>query len=509
MTERIKEFISENKYNIFISTMFILSVYLIKVISLATSIDNEAAISVPHSLYSAWLSMGRVTLVYLKKIFGLTVYNPFFTMFMLITLMVFSTVIWGMIFDYVSGKKRKFKYWIFSSVFFTSPIMAEQFGFVMQAVEVLVAIDIVGINLYFFYKYFIEKKNTIFLLINILFTGLAFSVYQAITTIYVTAAICLFILYITREDVTDTKEIWKFIVCIMLSFAASYIVYYLLAKLVFLLKNIQETNYTGDQVSWGILSVKDCLKNIYYYIKNTIMGYSIFYSKIYLIVAPLLVLNTFYKKKEYFKNKYYLYILAIFALLITPFLMGIILGGEPTKRTSISHPFMIAFSIMYIYSEIEKYIKNKRSLPLILCLIAYVPFYQGVASSRLYYTEYITNKESEIIATKISDKIEEITGSYLPQQKVVFIGCMQLNRNNSCYELSDLEYVGRSFFETSFSTTHGSFLMRNYLSTLGIEYLCPSDEDARKAEEYAKNMPQWPDKSSIQKLDDMVIVKLS
>lgn len=67
MYENIKNFTRNNKSNIIISSIFILSVYLIKLGTLATSIDNEAAISVSSSLYTAWLSMGRIALVYLKK----------------------------------------------------------------------------------------------------------------------------------------------------------------------------------------------------------------------------------------------------------------------------------------------------------------------------------------------------------------------------------------------------------------------------------------------------------
>lgn len=85
-----------------------------------------------------------------------------------------------------------------------------------------------------------------------------------------------------------------------------------------------------------------------------------------------------------------------------------------------------------------------------MVLVALIPFKQSVLSSRLYYTEYITNKESEIVATKISNRIEEVTGSYNPEEKIAFIGCMRLNRNNSCYQLEDLEYVGRGFLKQAF-----------------------------------------------------------
>lgn len=508
MYENIKNFTRNNKSNIIISSVFILSVYLIKLGTLATSIDNEAAISVSSSLYNAWLSMGRIALVYLKKVFGVGIYNPFLSMFMLIVLMIFSIITWGMIFDYIKNNKNKYAYWIFISIFFTAPIMAEQLGFVMQAVEVLLGINLVAISLFYTYRYFIDTPKKYYLIISVILSGIAFSIYQALTTIYVTAAICLFILYISRKDVTNPKKIWQVIILNIILFFLSYVVYFVLAKCVLSLLHIEATKYTGDQVAWGTVPVIQCIKNILKYIKGTVTDNTIFYSKVYVVLAILLVINAFYGKKEKYDKRYYIYILAIGALLVTPFLMGIILGGQPTKRTAISYPFMLGFSSMYLFEEIRTKIKNKDAILILMVLVALVPFKQSVLSSRLYYTEYITNKESEIVATKISNRIEEITGSYNPKEKIAFIGCMRLNRNNSCYQLEDLEYVGRGFFETSFSTTHGSFLMRNYMATLGINYQCPSEDDAKIAEEYAKDMPAWPNKESVKKVDNIVIVKL-
>ena len=99
-----------------------------------------------------------------------------------------------MIFDYIKNNKNKYAYWIFISIFFTAPIMAEQLGFVMQAVEVLLGINLVAISLFYTYRYFIDTPKKYYLIISVILSGIAFSIYQALTTIYVTAAICLFIL---------------------------------------------------------------------------------------------------------------------------------------------------------------------------------------------------------------------------------------------------------------------------------------------------------------------------
>ena len=133
--------------------------------------------------------MGRIALVYLKKVFGVGIYNPFLSMFMLIVLMIFSIVTWGMIFDYIKNNKNKYAYWIFISI----------------------------------YRYFIDTPKKYYLIISVILSGIAFSIYQALTTIYVTAAICLFILYISRKDVTNPKKIWQVIILNIILFFLYFI----------------------------------------------------------------------------------------------------------------------------------------------------------------------------------------------------------------------------------------------------------------------------------------------
>ena len=70
MSEKIYNYVMKNIFAIIISAGFIVVVYGIKLCVPSTSIDNEAVISVRDSIYFAWLSMGRIGLVGLKKICG-------------------------------------------------------------------------------------------------------------------------------------------------------------------------------------------------------------------------------------------------------------------------------------------------------------------------------------------------------------------------------------------------------------------------------------------------------
>lgn len=513
MSKKIYNYIRENIFAIIISAGFILTVYGIKLCAPSTSIDNEAVISVRENIYFAWLSMGRIGLVGLKKLCGQYIYNPIFSMMLLVFGMLVSSVMWGMIFDSVAPKDKKHRLspWVFSTMLFTAPIIAEQFGFVMQAVEVLIAIDLCGVGLYFFFLYFLREKRIIYLLLNVVLAALAFSVYQALTTVYVTAAVGMFILYISQRETAKRSgaEIWRLLVSLVISFFVAYFLYFVASKFIMAHLGIEATDYTMGQIFWKTNSIKECITFLSEYIKSVVLGETIFYSVSYSVLVCLMTVMCLLKKREDFCGKYYLYVLAHIALFVTPFLMGIILGGAPSNRTVLSMPFMLAFGYMYLYYRICEYIDNRKILVMIALIIATMPFNQASESSRLYYTEYISNKEQEMIATKLSYRIEEVTGQYAPEPPVVFIGSLELQRNPSCYTNEELELVGRGFFEVSFSTSHGTFLNINYMRTLGMSYVMPSDEQVSIAENAAMDMPCWPSQGSVQKVDGVVVVKLN
>lgn len=510
MGNKIKEFCSHNIFNILFSCLMILSVYGIKLFNLVLSIDNEAAISVPESLYSAWLSMGRWGLVAIKRITGFDFYNPFLSTFFFIFLIGLSVILWGMLFSkYIDNPNFKKFYWIFPVILFTSPIMAEQFGFLMQAFEVLFAFDLLAIAIYFIYKFFLEKRNYLYLVVNVVLVAFSFSVYQALTTVYVTAMICIFILILDLNKKKwhfKNSDLWKMILIFMVLFFVGYLINLLITQLSFNIFDIQATDYTDGQIQWGKASFLTCLKNVLFFIVSVIRGDTIFYSFSYLIVLILVLFDLFQNIKT-FKGQYVLYFLSRFALLITPFLMGLILGANPSKRVVLSLPFMLAFTLMYLLCHKSN---DKKALKVCYVLIStLIGFSQIQTSARLYYTEFVTNKEQERIAANIADQIYEITGTYNPEEPVIFIGSLNLNRNNSCYQSGDLELVGRSFFEVSFSPSHGTYLMQNYLRTLGINYVYPSEEIISEVLNYQNNMPIWPNENSIQNVNGVIVVKLS
>lgn len=500
-----KNFIKKNKIAIFLLVVIIAITYGIKLYNLSISIDNEAAIVTADSIYSAWDSMGRIGLTFLKKILGVSVYNPYLAISTMIVLLLFICILYTSIFEYILKDLKSWHFLVFSSIFVTSPILAEQLGFVMQSVEVLIGMACLGLALLLFFKYLEdgEKNKIIFIIILLIFS---FSIYQALSTVFVSFAISTVLLYYIKNKPTS-KCVWFIIIKLIVVFFLSYILYYCMTLLYFKFSGISRTDYTGDQIKWGILGLKQILCNLKNYILSSYFAKNIHYNYNLLITTIFVIL---YALSQMLQKKYnYLFYLIIIALLISPFFMGIILGDTPSIRTELCKVYTIAFLNMFILYllDAEKVMLFEKALMLLIVVLSINN--QIIHTTRLYYTEYITNLEQYTISEKISSEIEDITGEYSPKENIIFVGRLNLNRNESCYNKSQLELVGYSFYEVSFSTSHGTYLMRNYMKTLGYNYVYPTNEQIESAELNSKSMPSWPQKGSIQKFDNYVIVKLS
>ena len=134
---------------------------------------------------------------------------------------------------------------------------------------------------------------------------------------------------------------------------------------------------------------------------------------------------------------------------------------------------------------------------------------QSLNSARLYYTQYVTYEEDVRLAVKITDRIDQLGLGETPKEPVVFVGGRTPQRNGVCLSDTDLELIGRSFFQISYSAKHGSWVMNHFLDTLGYSYVFPTDEQVAAAEEKAQDMPVWPDEGSVALAGDVIIVKLS
>ncbi len=512
---RFKNFCKDNIWNIIIVEVFILLGYGMKLFHVTISHDTESIMSVSSNLYEAWYSMGRFGNILLKKMMGTYWFNPYVASFLMIVTISIASILWMYLFQYLSGSKKKncFKFWVFPVLFFVSPIMADQFSFLLQAFEVAVAISLISVALILVFGAIIN--NEIWKYIPaIMILILCFGIYQAMLPLYMAgAAACFLILYDNisgQKSETKTSFYWLIIMKLVISFLISYVMYQVVSKVILGLFDMNTTPYIENQVLWGREPISVCLFNIKIHILDVLKGNGVIYNKLYVIICIISISWLILKLKRRTRG-YYLYALAMVFLLLTPSFMTIILGQAATYRTELNLPFVAAFGVMYLYSKVEnREFKYKKVVCFMLCIgIMATALHQGEVVARLYYTEYVKYQQDIAVATKISDRIEQLNLGEIPKEPVVFIGNRTQQFTMTTFKNEDLQLLGRSFFSVSFSAEHGTYVIRNFLKTLGYNYVQPTSAQILRAQKKAEDMGSWPNSDSVQMIDGIIIVKLS
>lgn len=493
----------KSRYQLALLGFFLVLAYGMKIFNLSISHDTEAMIAVPENMYGSWLQMGRFGEIVLKKLLGTYSLNLYVAGFMMVVGMLLVTVLWSYLFFTISGERNKILLWVFGTVCFTSTIMAEQEAFLLQAYEVTVAMGLVAVALILFLD---GRKNKRWYecVASALVLMLSFATYQAMVVLYIAAAaMCFLLFYEKNASQTNLKEQLFYILHLILLFVSAYLIYAIANKVILKALNIETTSYIEGQMAWQSQGIRACIGSIYHHVIEVLKGENFFYTKALIILIVFATVKLMIQKKE--KN-YWLYSLAMLFVFGCPFLMTIVLGERPSYRTELNIPFVIAFLACIVIDFFRQ--KKRWIYQVSIVLVFLLGMNQAQATARMYYTEYVQNQEDMILAIKISDRIEQLDVD-TSQVPVIFIGGRGAARNLSCLESSDFGLTGWSFFEISYGTGHGTWVMQHYLSTLGINYLYPNEGQIAIAEEAAANMQAWPNTNSVQYINGVVVVKLS
>lgn len=512
----VRGFMERNKISWGMVLFFMLLAYGIKVFNVSISHDTETIMATADVQYENWYTMGRFGLMFLKKILGTYIFNPYVASFLMFITMLVNSVVWTYFFAWIGGeRKNAYKNtWIFPTVFFTSMIMAEQCGFLLQAYEVNVALMLVGLALLNLYKVFLEGRRLYWCLPAVICCVLAFSSYQSLVPLFTSGAAMGFLLMydkIVQEDADrmTCKFCCQLILKLIAVFLFSFVVYTIINKIVLGCMGLETTSYITEQVMWGKLPAKTCIKNILDHICKVFSGEGIFYVKMttVIFVVMLLYMLIGIRKKT---ACYFIYMLAGIYCLCSPFLLTVFLGIGQTARADILLPFVSGFLFQYLFDRLAEQEKKVwkmgyAALSLVLCVLA---LYQSLSSARLYYTQYAQYEEDVRLAVKITDRIDKLGLGEIPDEPVVFIGSRDPQKNPSCYDDDDLELIGKSFFGVSYYAGHGTYVMLHFLDTLGYSYNIPSVEQIVAAQELQETMPTWPYEGSVAEKDGIIIVKL-
>lgn len=508
--EHFTSYLRDCKWVFVAQIFYLLLAYGIKLMHYSISIDTEAMISAPNSLLDSWLKMGRFGLVYLKKILAQIPLNPYIVVFLMMIFLLLTAISLGyIVYTYSSSNHhRKLAVLISTCLFLTFPTFTEQFNFLLQSLEVTLSLLFCTVSVLFAMRWATEKTSLSFPFGSILLAAIGISCYQSINTFYIALASGSFLLFCTdHNDVIPHKNSKRYF-CAILKLAALFLIAFTLywcvnkAVITHYFGPGFKDAYTGDQVLWGKVPLSDALHNIWSYLNTLIFGDGLYYSKLFLVTALGI---GFYAVKKLLSDRpeKLCFFIATLFFLCTPLLMSVLLGSHIDVRVQMALPVVVAIGLGLLISRI-----SINRLQVVLSVVALMMcFYQGNFMSQMYHSDYLRYRYDVSLGNKVSSQIEQLGYGQTPDLPIIYVGA------HATPEIPGMRrgsVIGYSFFEWDCTATFGSQgRIAYFMDTLGYVYRKPTESQVLQGQQYAKNMPSWPNDGAVVALEDMIIVKFS
>lgn len=484
-------------------------------------IDTEDLLHLQGDFYGGWLHTGRQGLVFLKYFLGNEQYNPYFAGGMTVLLFGAAVAAFLALWDRM-GKKAGIAAWGCGALLWIShPAMAEQFYFSLQGMEICLGIGLTALALYFTFRW-AEGGSAFWAAGGAAVLLLTFSVYQIFVVLYIFGTVALLLVQalgeVSEGTLQEGKTLMKRVVPYCAVFLAAFLLNTLVTRLFF-----GSSDYLQNQIYWGHAPVKDCLHAIAGHVVKAFTGYgSIFYHLGLGVLALFDFIFLLYYLSGIRPGRRGVILFFYLALLSTPFLMTVLLGGTPAMRSQMVLPAVTGFlgylGIWLVQAQ-RGLSGGKKMQKLIfycgaaICLIGGMQ--QAKVTGQLYYTDWCRYEQDAALGRSIIERIEqvradcgvEVQPEALP---VVMIGGREFSGNHSCVTG---EVIGRSFFnydrevEPVFYWSTRRAL--GFLHTLGADYPQVPKEWVAEAALYSADMPVFPAEGSVQIKGGMIIVKLS
>lgn len=493
----LKDFLYEHRIYIILSAFFVLLAYGIKLFHYSISIDTEAIINDYDGQMYAWLSIGRFGLVLTKFVFGLRPFNVYVAAFMMIVTLWIVCIAMAYMFKYLNfdGKKKSASCWMMSWIFITMPMFAEQFNFALQGFEVAFAVLLIIAAAFVITLWVMQPKRKSYLFLGLSCMVWGFASYQAVTFLYISLVLAAYVMIYTAkasDKIELNDNFFKIAIFKYLgTFAAGYLCYVILNKIIIICLNA--TPYLDNMVYWGKVPVKQCI--------GAILGYIWECKWYFLFVALLLVCAIRVLRKVSIDRV--LFVLALTALICSPFFLSFYLGHELLVRSQFSIQFVMAFAVYYLGIQLSKKIWRN----ILLLISCFFVFRQAIMISGYLYTDYVKYQKEVLVAEQINSRINELEIENLEDIPVVYIGHLHLVDE---IEQKSWEVIGYSFFEWDYEANYGNnYRIWGFMKTLGFENVNPTSKQIEQGRIIADTMQAWPANSSVKYEDGIIIVKLS
>ncbi len=512
----MKEYLEKYRSRLFLTGLLVFLLHGSRMYSGIIGIDTEDLLHLQDDFYGGWLHTGRQGLVFLKYLLDNAQYNPFFSGAMTVLLFAAAVAAFLGLWDRVGRPARMWAWGCGVLLWVSHPAMAEQFYFSLQGMEICLGLGLTALALYFSFRWS-EGGSVLWAVGSGGILLLTFSVYQIFVVLYIFGTVSLLLLQAVREVSEGAQPEGMRLIRRVVPYCAVFLAAFLLNTLITRLF-FGSSDYLQNQIYWGRASIKDCFHAIAGHVVKAFTGYgSIFYHPglgvlaLFDLILLLIFLSGHGRGKRGGKGVILFFYLA---LLATPFLMTVLLGGTPAMRSQMVLPAVTGFlgylGIWLVQIQ-DSYFRRRLRGTLIYCCLA-VCLLGGVeqakVTGRLYYTDWCRYEQDAALGRTVIEKIEQIKPD--ERMPVVVIGGREFSGNHSCVTG---EVIGRSFFNYDREVEPVPFWstrrILGFLHTLGADYAQVPQERMGEAMECGANMPVWPKEGCVQVKNGMIIVKLS
>lgn len=499
----LKDYLIKYRVVIIYSILLSIACYGYELFNFTLSLDEEGFSFSKATNRTDWIADGRWGTYFINCLFMPFSLIPYFPTLIAVLCIAMANII------FINSEEHDFfSKLIFSTIFISFPIHSYYLTF--NTFSIAIGIGLVSSVLGFVITKEIMKKQNIKyirLLIPIGLLVISFSIYQAIMVIYVILVLTHILSILIDDDTISHKEIFRKILMFAGIFIFSLILYKLSDNLIKIFYSndpiIKSRKYLEGYIGWTkkppLVVFSTLLKSIFNYVSgNRFYGGTIMKSVI--LFASVLSVIIFLKVKKNLSK--IMAITSLILLILSPFAVMIIVGGDLPPRTMFSLAFMVASLWWLCFRNLKLWIKDLVILATIFFMINNI-----YCTTRLFYSTYVNWQADRDMAIRIVERIYT-TDNQLNRKSIpiAFIGAYK-HPSNQLFLTTNWEILGCSFFQYN---KNDHYRICGFMQTLGInEFKMIDDTKNHEISKKSVNMPSWPQNGSVAHFGDTIVIKLS
>lgn len=514
--EGLRSFLKTRLILVFEGILAVLFIYGPKIFNISIGIDADIFLDGTERNRTIWLASGRFGLVLMQYIFKHFGTNVCADTFLACCLLLASGIICAYMLYRANNGIDTMYLSLFLIFYLSSPIWVESIYFSFQAAEVMMTVALSPVLVCLLFNWLEDKKYKTF--------GIAFlimfiiSIYQASLLIFIAEFFAVVLLLTTGESAIDESQVKKAFENVILVTVAGTVLYFIIKKLVQIVMN-QQFVYLETMVHIGkedyfprfgallfeLFGADIPILNTMVLEKVTALAGSSITEKIIwnsnvasFLHLPAFVIFLFVVLKKFSngrgKSKAFQLLSGVFVIL-SVFPLAI-LGGNVEIRALFSFAFVSAFVLLFILLN-----TSGKRLVYVFEMIIIAALYIQVQRSALMITSDQLRYQSDVALTNsiMTQIYEQCDSGY--EIKLYISGRKSLDIKDN-YKAGRV--IGHSIYDWS-NTTFGAVSFMHDLGYTNVQLATVSPE----IQETINNMPIYPAKGSITKVEDVWVVKLS